>query len=734
MEKIRQLRNKIVSFDAEYRNSEERYLTPVSAVLYFKRGKYKSYWLFNNPEEVKRFKSDFSYLVQRGRYIACYQAGAETRFLMALGFDAVFIQKVKWLDVYPLWCMLNHNLGSCQYGKYFYLDGGEYKQVQSRPPKNIFEEDGHFYYDNDGNPVWVDNPLTRRYSKSLVDSTACLLGVNLNSVEKDQMRSKILLNESFNDEDKEAILAYNLSDVVYLKPLLYKASKLLSEYLHPDFKFDYILGFSRWTAVNGVIENEGIPVDLEKMEQFSENYEELEREVIKDCNKVYKFFEYDRSKKKWVRKQQLIADYIDSLGIDWPKTDKGAYRTDDDTLARFDNLRPIFNLRKTVSTLKSIGRFKPSHFSSILRNVGLDRRVRIGTLPFASITSRNQPKIKDGWVFGMSTFIRTLIKAPEGYEIIAADYASQELAVQALLSGDKQFVEAYKSNDLYLWFAKRAGSVPENVERQGGIYVVDGVPVSDELQNRYKMLRNLFKGVVLGVGYGMGLQSLSNHLNKSIESSVPKEIEKAIKQNTVAPNKELQAEIDGFFSDLKIYAPRGYYDRKDPKYDRFYEKLPQRQKADFYKKAHTEQFKSYWLWRTTQEVAYQRRKYIMLPDGWSIINDGQHNKRTVGNFRVQGTAGVILREAVYKCLERGLKVFATLHDAIYILSDNVQRDKPVLTECMLEASREVLGQYLVRVDADVYTTDWVNFRSKWTADKGFDDLERFGKYFFKKKG
>ena len=91
--------------------------------------------------------------------------------------------------------------------------------------------------------------------------------------------------------------------------------------------------------------------------------------------------------------------------------------------------------------------------------------------------------------------MRILLKPEAGKKIVAIDYSSEEFAIGASISGDKNMIEAYESGDVYLHFAKLAGAVPK-----------------DGLKKDYKKERELFKATVLGLSYGMGKEKLAKKL------------------------------------------------------------------------------------------------------------------------------------------------------------------------------------------------------------------------------
>ena len=63
---------------------------------------------------------------------------------------------------------------------------------------------------------------------------------------------------------------------------------------------------------------------------------------------------------------------------------------------------------------------------------------------------------------------------------------NKSLGIAAALSGDPKMMQAYRSGDPYLAFAKQAGAVPSNATN-----------------STHKAVRNQFKACVLAVQYGM---------------------------------------------------------------------------------------------------------------------------------------------------------------------------------------------------------------------------------------
>jgi DNA polymerase I-like protein with 3'-5' exonuclease and polymerase domains len=117
--------------------------------------------------------------------------------------------------------------------------------------------------------------------------------------------------------------------------------------------------------------------------------------------------------------------------------------------------------------------------------------------PFGARSSRNTPS-NAKLVFGPHVWIRCLIKPPPGTAVAYLDYSQQEFAIAAALSGDKNMMQAYRSGDPYLTFAKQTGAVPPDATRE-----------------THGAQRDLFKTAALAVQYGQGAYGLAFRLDKA---------------------------------------------------------------------------------------------------------------------------------------------------------------------------------------------------------------------------
>jgi hypothetical protein len=185
---------------------------------------------------------------------------------------------------------------------------------------------------------------------------------------------------------------------------------------------------------------------------------------------------------------QRFAQYLAHHDIPWPRLPSGNLSLDDDCFKEMARaypmeIGPIREVRHTLSQLKL-------HELA----VGRDGRNRCLLSAFGSRSSRNQPS-NSAYIFGPSTWLRSLIKPEPGRAVAYVDWSQQELAIAAYLSGDPAMQEAYQSGDFYLTFAVMAGAAP-----------------SDATKVTHAAVREQFKTVCLGVLYGLSEHGLARRL------------------------------------------------------------------------------------------------------------------------------------------------------------------------------------------------------------------------------
>lgn len=184
-----------------------------------------------------------------------------------------------------------------------------------------------------------------------------------------------------------------------------------------------------------------------------------------------------------------FAAYLTRAGIPWPRLGSGSLALDEDTFKEMARAYPA-----AIGPLRDVLRLHRGELKRIELTVGADGRNRYLLSAFSSKTGRNQPSNSKS-IFGPSAWLRSLIRPGPGRALAYVDWSAQELAIAAALSSDRAMQDAYRSGDPYLWFAKKAGTVP-----------------ADATKRTHPTERDQFKVVMLGVLYGLSADGIARKL------------------------------------------------------------------------------------------------------------------------------------------------------------------------------------------------------------------------------
>ncbi len=295
--------------------------------------------------------------------------------------------------------------------------------------------------------------------------------------QKDAMRDLILTGGPWNRDEREAILNYCETDVVALAALL-SAMQVSIDLPRALLRGCYMKAVSH-------IQMNGVPLDTHVLSKLLTQWTDIQDQLIAEMDQNYGV--YDGRTFKAAHWDQ----YLITHDIPWPRLESGKLDMRDDTfreMARiYPQVSPIRELRSALSEMRLAN-----------LSVGDDGCNRCLLSPFRARTGRNQPS-NSRFIFGPSVWLRGLIKPREGWGLAYVDWSQQEFGIAAALSGDLAMMEAYKSGDPYLAFAKQAGAVPQEATKQS-----------------HKGEREQFKACVLAVQYGMGEASLALRINQPV--------------------------------------------------------------------------------------------------------------------------------------------------------------------------------------------------------------------------
>ena len=294
-------------------------------------------------------------------------------------------------------------------------------------------------------------------------------------VEKDEMRALVLCGGPWSDAERIAILDYCETDVVAL-------ARLLPAML-PKIDLPRALLRGRYMAAAARMERNGVPMDTRTLEQLNRHWPNIQDQLIADIDVDFGVFEGRTFK------ADRFATWLGQSGIPWPRLESGRLDLSDDAFREaarsYPVVAPLRELRSTLSEMR---------LSDLA--VGRDGRNRTMLSAFRARTGRNQPS-NTKYIFGPSVWLRGLIKPPSGYGLAYIDWKQQEFGIAAALSGDPLMLDAYRSGDPYLAFAKQAGAAP-----------------SDATKATHKAVRDQYKACVLAVQYGMGAEGLASRIGQ----------------------------------------------------------------------------------------------------------------------------------------------------------------------------------------------------------------------------
>jgi DNA polymerase I len=338
-------------------------------------------------------------------------------------------------------------------------------------PSNVVDLYAEFRVETNGRTLPVSN--------GLLGALEYFGHSGISALEKDSMRDLVLRGGTYTPCEQEAVMDYCASDVEGTEKLLASMGGFLSE----PARLQHALLRGRYTKAVAHIEHAGVPVDAELLGSLRQHWSHLQDELIARVDASYGVYEGRTFK------QSRFADFLARNDIAWPRLASGRLALDDDTFDEqckaYPRLRPLKELRKAMGQLR---------LNDLA--VGQDGRNRALMSMFRAKTGRNQPS-NSKFVFGLSAWLRGLIRPTPGHGLAYVDWSQQEFGIAAALSGDLAMQDAYLSGDPYLAFARQAGAVP-----------------ADATKASHALEREQFKACVLAVQYGMQEESLARRIQR----------------------------------------------------------------------------------------------------------------------------------------------------------------------------------------------------------------------------
>lgn len=551
--------SRIVPIDFEFNGTSEYSLNLVCCSMEVK-GTVEEYWIYNDPDAKEALKKRLLSLRKQGFIFMTYNVIAEAHAFISLGIDPT---KAKWIDLQQEYKMiLNHN-HEYMYGKQL-IDG---REVVTQPPVYGVE-------------TTVNNSKPK---KSLAACTYKLLDIKIDTDHKDMMRDIIIEGDERKIKNyRYDIQKYCSSDIAYLRPIWSKMISIYDDYFKRSYEYtkkemkDIGLTYNenkhitvtdeevRWrgetAARTALMQATGYPVNVEKVTKFADSVSLILRELCEDINSQFdeelKFFKWNKKEQRYSLFQKPLKKWIhEKYEGRWLRTNPTKNKPNGDYSLSLDAWERHFSyshdyprnevgaqVLRYLKTRRSLNGFLPKsptakNKENFFDSLGSDGRVRAYLNPYGAQSARFQPKAT-GFIPLKSAWMRSLIEPEKGKAIASYDYSSQEFLISALVAEDKNMIEAYKSGDVYLYFAKLAGAVPW-----------------DGKKDDYKEARNLFKSTTLGISYSMGEKALAAKLSMDTGKDV-----------TVEDAKDLINKFNKAYPDYADFVDRFRFDYSKRRY------------------------------------------------------------------------------------------------------------------------------------------------------------------------
>lgn len=239
------------------------------------------------------------------------------------------------------------------------------------------------------------------------------------------------------------------------------------------------------------MEELGVYINSEKIKKMSDEIGKMINELLGD---IYKLAETEFNVNS---PKQLGEVLFEHLNLPVQKKTKTGYSTDAKVL---DNLRPLHPIIDKILDYRMWNKLKSTYLDAMYELIDKETR-RIHTTFNQTVTatgrlSSSDPNLQNIPVrTSAGKKIRSLFEPDKGFDLfLSADYSQIELRILAHMSGDKNFIEAFKLNqDIHARTASEVFGVP-----------ID--EVTDELRRRAKAIN-------FGLVYGKSDYGLAQELH-----------------------------------------------------------------------------------------------------------------------------------------------------------------------------------------------------------------------------
>jgi DNA polymerase I len=465
---------------------------------------------------------------------------------------------------------------------------------------------------------------------------------------KDEMRRLILTAGPWSPADERRILDYCAEDVQATAALLAAMWVRIPDAVYCREKIDGIkaaLHRGRSMPAFAYMEWNGIPIDKELTARLTKHFHAIMEELYGEIRTEFPIFNEDSFDIASSKFDKFLKEkgWLDNPKHPWPMTrggKKGKKQPkrdlkkggQDGTLLKMALVYPELKKLTTILEIRSCTKL------GLNFPIGPDGKHRVNFWPFGAVTGRCTPSSSQFMLAGGSPAFRHLAKPAEGEILIEADFSAQEIWIAAYLSGDKDMQNMLKKADPYIAFGEMAGVIPAgSLEKYG----------AKKCKELFADERTRLKAITLGVLYGKTIYTVATECGITTKHA-----------------------------------------------------------ADLLR-LHKQLFPQFWKWISwvvnealaTREICTKlgwRRWLLTKRERDAKKDEDQKHKKaqnSLQNFPMQSHGAEMLRLSMIYATERGLKICAPLHDAMFAHAPASQEEWAIRTmrECMERAAVDVIG-------------------------------------------
>lgn len=289
---------------------------------------------------------------------------------------------------------------------------------------------------------------------------------------------------------REAVLQYCEEDTCKSAELLRR--QLTGYEQSAPINPELVMRWSEYSAKTVArIQARGMPIDMPLWDLVQQNKAAVIGALIARFDpsqgSEFPIYSSEGEFSSWRFEQWLIA-----VGItEWPRLESGALQLDGDAFRMMYGAYPaIEGLHALRDSLGVIVRARIP--------IGRDGRNRPSLFPFGTATGRNAQAKS---LYNAHASMRSFMRFPADKIGSYLDWRTQEVGVAAARSGDVQLAKDYRDGDIYHALAVMCGLTTLDAK-------------SWKATPEGKSQRQRMKALQLGIGYGMGVRSLSRGLGR----------------------------------------------------------------------------------------------------------------------------------------------------------------------------------------------------------------------------